>query len=128
MRGDTGVLGSPGTLVQGAGPKATLHGIIGGVRPPAPPQVVAANRSVRQRLRECMEESKGSGKAPVSLNTWAGPPWCVLYPLLGRDTMFPILGSFSPADCDKPFLRLPALCPARSTGVRRSEAVCPVLG
>lgn len=50
-----------------------------------------------------MEEPKGSGKAPVSLNTWAGPPRCVLYLLLGRDTMFPTLGSFSPAGCDKLF-------------------------
>lgn len=49
-----------------------------------------------------MEEPKGSGKAPVSLSTWAGPPRCVLYLLLERDTMFPTLGSFSPADCDKP--------------------------
>lgn len=104
MRGDTGVLGSPGILVQGAGAKATLHGIAGGAGPPAPPPILEANRSVRQRLRKCMEEPKGSGKAPVSINTWAGPPRCVLYPLLGRDTMFPILGSFSPADCDKPFL------------------------
>lgn len=102
--GDTEVLGSPGTLVQGAGPKATLHGIVGGVRPSAPLQIMAANPSVRQCLRECVEEPKGFGKAPVSLNTWAGPPRCVLYPLLGRDTMFLIPGSFSPADCDKLFL------------------------
>lgn len=111
MTGDTGVLGGTpgfwgalGILVQGAGPKATLHGIVGGAGPPAPPQILAASRSVRQRLRKCMEEPKGSGKVPVSINTWAGPPRCVLYPLLERDTMFPILGSFSPAECDKPFL------------------------
>lgn len=75
-----------------------------------------------------MEEPKGTGKAPVSLNTWAGPPRCVLYPLLGRDTMFPILGSFSPAACDKPFLRLqPSVLQGRPvSGGQR--LFCPVLG
>lgn len=34
--GDTGVLGSPGTLVQGAGSKATLHGIVGGCETTGP--------------------------------------------------------------------------------------------
>lgn len=99
MRGDTEGLGGSGELwdpCAGSWIKAHPAWDCRGCETTSPTANCVIKPQCEAVPEECVEELKGSGKAPASLNTWAGPPRCVLYPLLGRETMFPILGSFSP--------------------------------